>query len=172
MQINLSKLFEQDGSHEELSVGFDADSVRFGGEKYDFVEKSPVELAIKHTRNRHIDVSGTVSLKLRMKCARCLEDVDETFDLQLESSFDMNSQSDESEETPYVSGYSLDVDLLVMDELFVNMPISVLCSEDCKGLCPKCGINLNHGSCDCDTTVLDPRMAKILDIYNAHNKEV
>ena len=93
--------------------------------------------------------------------------VEVPFDLEPETEIDMNHPADSEDEMPYVSGYSLDVDLFVSDELYVNMPMQVLCKEDCKGLCPKCGKDLNKGDCGCDKTVLDPRMAKILDIFNA-----
>ena len=66
----------------------------------------------------------------------------------------------------YIHGYDLDVDELVYSEILVNWPLRVLCKEDCKGICSICGKNLNHGTCDCDHTDLDPRMAQIRDIFN------
>ena len=51
-------------------------------------------------------------------------------------------------------------------EILVNWPMKTLCTEACKGICKKCGTNLNHSSCTCDTVELDPRMAKIRDIFN------
>lgn len=172
MQIDLSKLFEKEHSEQELKCPLEANTVTYGGETYDFVNKSEVELKLTHTAKRQISVTGRALFQLRMRCARCLEPVEVPFDLELNAGLDMNHPADSEDELPYVRGYSLDVDLLVLDELFVNMPISVLCSENCKGLCRGCGKNLNHGPCDCDNTVLDPRMARILDIFNANNKEV
>jgi uncharacterized protein len=172
MQINLSKLFEKEHSEQELTCPLEADTVAYGGETYDFVNKSDVELKITHTSKRQVTVNGHSKFQLRMRCARCLEPVEVPFDLHFDAELDLNRPADSEDELPYIRGYSLDVDLLVMDELFVNMPISVLCKCDCKGLCRVCGTNLNHKTCDCDSTVLDPRMAKILDIFNAKNKEV
>lgn len=51
------------------------------------------------------------------------------------------------------------------NEVLINWPMRVLCKEDCKGICSRCGANLNQGSCDCDTADLDPRMAVISDIF-------
>ena len=51
-------------------------------------------------------------------------------------------------------------------EILMNWPMQVLCKEDCKGLCPSCGANLNLTTCDCDSTDLDPRMAKIRDVFS------
>ena len=59
-----------------------------------------------------------------------------------------------------------DRDKLVNGELIVNLPMKVLCSPDCKGICKRCGKNLNEGPCACDDRSPDPRMAAIRDIFN------
>ena len=59
----------------------------------------------------------------------------------------------------------LDLDILIFDEVVPKLPSRVLCKEDCKGLCPVCGTNLNEKECGCDRTVADPRMAAIQDIF-------
>ena len=83
------------------------------------------------------------------------------FSYQISRLADLNEdreETEESEEQAYIEGCTLDVDTLVRDELFVHIPMKVLCSDDCKGICNRCGANLNHGSCGCDVTELDPRM--------------
>jgi uncharacterized protein len=70
------------------------------------------------------------------------------------------------DETNYIIGYNLDVDILIYDEVLIGFPMQLLCSEDCKGLCKNCGVNLNEKTCDCDNTVYDPRMSVIRDIFN------
>ena len=66
----------------------------------------------------------------------------------------------------YLQGYNLDVDKLLFGEALLNWPSRVLCKEDCKGLCPVCGQNLNHGDCGCERKALDPQMSKVLDIFS------
>ena len=75
------------------------------------------------------------------------------------------------DEQPFLNGYNLDVDQLVCNELLLSLPMKVLCREDCKGICNRCGANLNIETCDCDTRALDPRMSVIQDIFNQY-KEV
>ena len=65
-----------------------------------------------------------------------------------------------------IQNKKLDVDALMHNEILTDWPMQVLCSEDCKGICPSCGANRNRTSCDCDTAVLDPRMAAIRDIFS------
>ena len=73
---------------------------------------------------------------------------------------------DALDESDFLNGYNLDVDKLVYGEALLNWPARVLCKENCKGLCKVCGQNLNRGTCSCDNTELDPRMAKIRDIFS------
>ena len=74
------------------------------------------------------------------------------------------SNDEEQEEKDYIDGYNLDVDRLIFGELLVSIPGKILCREDCKGLCPVCGTNLNVAECGCDRDVLDPRMSVFKDI--------
>ena len=79
-------------------------------------------------------------------CDRCLTD------LELEIDIDENYYLF-PENTPNVdyfySGEEIELDDFVRESLVMNMPGKVLCSEDCKGLCPKCGADLNQGNCGC-----------------------
>ena len=84
--------------------------------------------------------------------------------------FPIKDKSPDSD-APYMEGYHLNVDELINNEILLNWPVKILCREDCKGICPVCGSNLNKGECGCDAFVPDPRMAAIGDIFNA-NKEV
>ena len=115
-------------------------------------------------------------------CDRCLDDVEIAFPIELDIRVNPASLSDAASNIPegdsklddvdefsFLDGCILDVDKLVSDEIVVALPTKVLCKEDCKGLCSVCGTNLNHGSCSCDRTVGDPRMAAIRDIFKEFN---
>ncbi len=70
------------------------------------------------------------------------------------------------DESSYLTGYDLDVDRLVYLEVLMSWPLKVLCKEDCKGICSRCGKNLNNGPCGCTEEPKDPRMAAISDIFS------
>ena len=57
-----------------------------------------------------------------------------------------------------VQDYQLDLDELIRADILLELPTKFLCSPDCKGLCPKCGRNLNEGPCGCNTHQMDPRL--------------
>ena len=87
------------------------------------------------------------------------------FDQELDMSSSDDDRVKDLDEQSYLTGYNLDADRLVCNELSLNLPMKVLCKEDCKGICNRCGANLNYGTCGCDTRSLDPRMAVIQDIF-------
>ena len=62
------------------------------------------------------------------------------------------------------SGKEIDLQPAVREQILLSVPPPPLCREDCKGLCPQCGKDLNEGECGCDRTVLDPRWAALKGI--------
>ena len=106
-------------------------------------------------------------------CDRCLDEVDTAFPIRIDYRWNPDKEADGAEdvdEITFMDGCILDVDKLISDEIVVALPTKVLCKEDCKGLCSVCGMNLNHGTCDCDRHVADPRMAAIQDIFRSFNQ--
>lgn len=175
MLINLSELLSRNGDTKvfEANIGFDSFESRV--DSYKIIDKSPFSLTVTNLGNRKITIEGDVRLSMNIPCNRCLEDVRTDIEFSIMKDVDMGESSDdrikELDEQNYIDGYYLDVDKLVYGEILLNLPMKVLCREDCKGLCNKCGANLNHGECGCDRESLDPRMSVIRDIFNNY-KEV
>lgn len=169
MLINLSELFPVEGKSKTYDLELEMTQFHAPDGVYGIVEKHPVNLVITNQGDKVLTVKGEADVCLEMPCSRCLEPVKVPFHLEIDQKVDMK-QTDEDraadlDEQFYINGYNLDVDQLVGNELTLNLPMKVLCSEDCKGICNRCGTNLNHETCDCDTRSLDPRMAVIQDIF-------
>ncbi len=173
MQICLSELFNRIDEPKTFEIPVEFDSVKMLRETYPITERQPVQLTLIHLGGRKIQMNAEIQMTLEIPCARCLEPVSVPFMISVDTQLELPDTPDEvKEETdePYIDGYQLDVDALVRNELFVHMPLRVLCKEDCRGICKRCGTNLNLGTCDCDATELDPRMAAILDIFNGSDQ--
>lgn len=172
MLVNLTEYFDINGTS-HLSVPFEAEDLFDGIEHREIVKRSPIELDITSIGEGKLEIKGDVSITLKDKCSRCLEDVEvdvsASFDYSVVKPDGYHELSDD--EQLFMDGYSLNADILANNELLMSLPMKVLCKDDCKGLCPVCFINRNHGNCGCDTFVPDPRMAALTDIFNA-NKEV
>ncbi len=60
----------------------------------------------------------------------------------------------------------IDLAQVIVDDLVVELPIQLICSDDCKGLCAQCGANLNETSCQCESESIDPRLASLKNLFN------
>lgn len=126
-------------------------------------------LTLMQPQNDRVSVAVCGQATFKVPCARCLDDVRLVVDLQTEVSFTVTkSQVTDDPDDPVgvIHEGILDVDSWLSEELLVRLPSKVLCEEDCKGLCPVCGQNLNQSECGCDRFVMDPRMQKFLDVFS------
>jgi len=103
-------------------------------------------------------VQGRIRGGLRIRCDRCLE----PFHRELESEFHVAlvfpregsgqveiELLDEDLEVDFIKGDQIDLDDIVREQIYLTLPMSAVCSEHCRGLCPVCGANLNERSCRC-----------------------
>ena len=109
-------------------------------------------------------VRGTLSTVIEAECGRCLEDMRQDVASEVVELFRDPAEIDPDDELE--AGYEIrdaqiDLDVLVRDALAPALPYSPVCDEDCKGLCPTCGTNLNEASCDCTDTSTDARWAAL-----------
>lgn len=170
MLIDLTSVANNEEKIIQTEVTFEPDTFVSVLGSFPITNKSQVSLLITNKGDREVQIVGKMSLKIAIPCSRCLEDVETKLRLNFEKVVDLKlSKTEQIEvlnEQNYIDGYNLNVDKLVYGEILVNWPMKVLCQEDCKGLCSTCGTNLNLRTCDCDITDLDPRMAKIRDIFS------
>lgn len=120
-----------------------------------------------------VHVKGRAQIQLMGECARCLEPLPIALDTPLELTIlpkghePPAAQSGEvAEEDMGVATYDddeIDLTSVVRDEVFLELPMSPVCSESCRGLCPSCGINLNQNTCQCQP-VRDDRWAALRNI--------
>ena len=96
-------------------------------------------------------VRGRIECKKIFTCDRCLAEATENQVHEFEEEFDKSEAVEDL----------IDVTELLRDELLAGQPMKNLCKADCKGLCPKCGANLNEGECGCDKFIVDPRLAAL-----------
>ncbi len=123
-------------------------------------------------KEKDLRVEGTVETEIRHLCARCLREC--TY--RLSAAFDLTylpqpvsrgvdeeiELKDEDMVVGFYDGIRLDVDLMVLEQIELAMPMKFLCGADCKGLCPECGANLNDGACACKRDAGDTRLAALL----------
>lgn len=97
-------------------------------------------------------IFGKIYCRRKFNCDRCLTEAEENQVHEFEEAINQEEIADGI----------LDIAELVRDTLIAGQPIKNLCKVDCKGLCPKCGWNLNLGECECHEGKIDPRLAPLL----------
>ena len=113
------------------------------------IEKVQLDLTAQFIKP-NVRILGEIVCYVDGFCDKCLAKVCKAVTLDFDQIFYKDS-SDEVDAYLYFDS-SLDITKAISDEIALSIPTSWLCSEDCKGLCPKCGVNLNEQQCDCDTT--------------------
>lgn len=108
----------------------------------------------------------TVSFDFYGVCDRCADDFKRAYSFDIQKIVVAHLENEEDDEDYIVvENNVLDLDDFVYQEIQLFLPQKMLCNDDCKGLCPKCGKNLNYEKCDCKPDV-DPRMATLLTLLD------
>lgn len=105
-----------------------------------------------------LTLRGTLSAAMRCVCDRCAAEFDREVSYPLDIPLASELQDEENPDYFLLEGDELDLEELLETVFILNMDTRFLCRDDCKGLCSRCGKNLNEGPCDCRTGS-DPRLA-------------
>jgi DUF177 domain-containing protein len=161
--LDLATLGLASGEGRRLTLGVAPGSFDFGGTNYD-VEPAQVDATLDVSRMTH----GGYALRLRFAagltgpCMRCLEPAEPKVAVDARE-VDQPGGGEELR-SPYVEGEVLDLGAWARDAYALALPAQVVCREDCAGLCPKCGANLNEDPAHAHEAEPDPRWAKLREL--------
>lgn len=164
MLLQLKPLFLGDVSSLPIDCELDFSQVEFQG-AYPF--SSPVRVTGAVTA-----ATGIVRLRVKATytfdgvCDRCTAPIHREVTLPLEHILVDSLNHEDESELILVEQYQLPLDELVQADLILNLPLKNLCREDCRGLCPSCGKNLNEGLCGCVRETVDPRLAALKQLLD------
>jgi len=140
-----------------------------------FTVPSPVKAQLAVNKTVHeVMITGSLVVELEMECSRCLKNILQAQDLPVsvvyhpaeEIGSEKHGLHDDEMDTGFYTGEELDLDELIREQIMLSAQMKPLCNENCKGLCPKCGIDLNIATCTCVQKEIDPRLEvlkKLLD---------
>jgi len=151
-------------------VAFDQDTSELNprlekGTSRDYECRVPAHVGMTQYRTgRDLFFDGRLETSLVGRCARCLEE----YDLPVSTEFryllaprgdQVVGSAGEDVEISIYEGEEVDLAPLIFERILLSLPTMPLCKEECRGLCPRCGINLNESECHCPASDGDPRMA-------------
>jgi uncharacterized protein len=157
--IDVRDLIGSPGANREAT--FSGTLEGLGTELAGVAEDDPIagELLLE-SLSEGILVSGRLRGTVRCRCARCLKEFDEAFDVQVRELFVLEPDPD-GDEYPLDPEGALDPEQMVRDAVGVELPFSPLHDPTCLGLCTRCGGDLNEGACTCTEPEIDPRWADL-----------
>ena len=167
MKIKVDKLKNVTGIRTDLEFQLKAEDI--GDSDLKLGSRPLIFKGTIENLDRIIEIKGHISLSLRGVCDRCGENLEYEVDADFNESFTNLAEKvalgqDGERDIHLFTGDEIELWPYVEQSIFLALPMKILCKEDCKGLCPQCGQNLNIGDCSCDNDPIDPRLAVLADL--------
>lgn len=165
MQLDFTKLFSSDKEIVNIDYKIDFDD-------FEYSTYQPLKNGV-NVKGKAYCKADVVYLDLCIDfdffgvCDRCAEEFEKKYSLELNKIIVQKMENDDDDFDNYVvvDNNQINLDDLVYQEIQLFLPQKMLCKDDCKGICQKCGKNLNYEQCDCKPDV-DPRMAALLQLLD------
>ena len=160
MICDLSTVLNNDGATLPISATLD---VAQETEGLGIAFLSPVSVTGEIVcRNNVLELFAHVEGEMTTNCARCLKELSLPLSFDFEETLTQDGEDIPDRDSVIVfSGTTVDLSDIVLSNLLLNLSYKYLCSEDCRGLCAKCGADLNQGDCGCSQDEIDPRWEKL-----------
>jgi len=165
--LDVERLKKMKGERQKVSFAGDLPPVNVDGNQVEFAGPAQFDLVLTNVGNA-IDVDGNIKVDIKVQCSRCLED----FTLSMDAAFHetyydkaFQARGDNGEEWIPYTGDTIDITPEAQGTVLINLPLRFVCREECRGLCPVCGVNRNLQNCDCARDDTDPRLAKLKDLF-------
>jgi len=165
MIVDVADLIKKKVSRKEVHLVYDEENFYDDREKIEFLKPVTLEGEL-HLTGDIITLDGEIITKISLPCSRCLVNFNHDVDILIHEEFSTNFDN-KDDEIIFIDGDTIDITNIVKNNIILSLPIKKLCNEDCKGLCQHCGINLNDTSCNCEKDDIDPRFAKLKDLFSA-----
>ncbi|MBE6742163.1 MAG: DUF177 domain-containing protein [Ruminococcaceae bacterium] len=165
MQLNFTNLFNFDNEVIEIDTRISLDDFEYS--TYKPLKNGAEVKGRAYCKADVVYLDLSISFDFFGVCDRCAEDFERNYSFNINKIVvqKLENEDDDFDDFVIVENNLFDLDDYVYQEIQLYLPQKMLCSEDCKGLCPKCGKNLNKGKCSCEKEV-DPRMAALLQLLD------
>ena len=163
MRLDLREIIHVPDAHKSFQLQLDLSDLEFYGRK-----PIPHPVLAEGSVTNHagaLVLEGTASSLLDLVCDRCGKEFSREKAVPLDCLLADELEDEENDEIVLLEGSEVDLDELVTTAFVLAMDTKNLCSEDCKGLCAKCGADLNLGPCGCRPDV-DPRWAALAQLLD------
>lgn len=163
MRLNLRPIIRVPGASLPFRFELDLSGLDFYGEK-PFAHPIRVSGTVRNAAGA-LELTGQAETTLELACDRCLKPFSQALALPVTTLLAEELEDEENDEIVLLENGEADLEEIFTTALVLSMDAKHVCSEDCKGLCPTCGANLNDGPCGCRKEV-DPRLAALAQLLD------
>ena len=167
MRLDLRPILRTPGASLPFQFQLDLSGMDFYGAR-PFAHPVHVSGAVRNMAGA-LSLEGTAETTLELVCDRCLKPFSQDLALPVSTLLAEELEDEENDEIVLLQDGAADLDEIFTTALVLSMDAKHLCSEDCKGLCPTCGADLNLGPCQCRKEP-DPRFAALAQLLDKENE--
>lgn len=168
MLLNVRPILHTPGKRLEFQFSMDLSDLEFAG-RYPVTQPVEVTGQVRNTADV-LELELTARTTLDAVCDRCGKAFSQEKEITYQCLLAEELQNEDNDEIVLLEDGQADVGDLARTAFILGMDSKTLCSEDCKGLCPRCGADLNLGPCSCQKEV-DPRLAVLAKLLENEKKE-
>jgi len=172
--VNYQTIYINQIPEEGLTLNVRFDPEVFSGDDTGIVPVTPVTFKgmIRPVAGRYL-LSGRLSTVIRLTCDRCLAHYTSDITQDVLVHFVVRKtheqlleviESKDADDLDDIIDDRIDLVGVLREQIVLQIPMKALCSESCRGLCSRCGANLNEAECGCNRTSIDPRLIKLKDL--------
>jgi len=165
MLLNLTKVINKKVEEDKFEIIIPLSIDDFS--EHDVISTSDINVVARiktHDKDKFL-LTVEYSCDVVFSCARCLIATEVQLSNVFERELFLKDFGNLSDNDLLLSNNSFDISKVVMEDLYLNFPVKVICSSECRGLCSMCGTNLNNGPCECDNENIDPRLIGLKDFF-------
>ena len=168
MLLDVKKIINAPGERIDFQFDMDLSDVDFGG-RYPVQNPVVVTGDVRNVAGMLI-LQFTAETTLHAVCDRCLKEFETLKRVRHETMVAEELEDEDNDEILLLEDGAIDMDDLAKTIFILEMDSKTLCKEDCKGICPGCGVDLNQGSCTCKKET-DPRLAVLAQLLGKDNEQ-
>lgn len=163
MTIDVSSILKEIGGRIDIDGSVLLPDTEFLGE-YHFSKPLSVKGSVSNN-GKSLTLRTVAEGHMTTSCARCMKEITVPVSFEIDENLARDDgEVSEDEDIILFHDTSFEIDDIVYDNFLMSIEGKYLCKEDCKGLCPTCGKDLNEGDCGCSDQIIDPRWSGLLDI--------
>jgi uncharacterized protein len=173
MIVNVSKIKNIPGKTMNVELAVSPSYLPMEGEKIKLV--SPLKFSGKmENLGDRLFLTGEIEATVELLCSRCAEAISFSVQAPFSELFTNRrsvAKEEQDEEITFFAGEEIDITSHAARAILLELPMKILCRDDCRGLCPECGVNLNQAECHCAEESIDPRFQALKKLVQPSSTE-